>query len=62
MSLKYRCVGGDSTPENVKLFLREPLTQISPEEHQTEWENNTIFIIYTLIYLKFGIADCNSAK
>jgi hypothetical protein len=32
------------------------------EEHQTEWKNNTILINYTLIYLKFGIADCNSAE
>jgi hypothetical protein len=38
------------------------LTCISHEEHQTEWKNNMILINYTLIYLKFGIADCNSAK
>jgi hypothetical protein len=38
------------------------LARISHEEHQPEWKNNTILINYTLIYLKFGIADCNSAK
>ena len=38
------------------------LARISHEEHQTEWKNNTILINYTLIYLKLGIADCNSAK
>jgi hypothetical protein len=38
------------------------LTRISHEEHQTECKNNTILINSTLIYLKFGIADCNSAK
>ncbi len=38
------------------------LARISYEEHQTEWKNNTILINYTLIYLKFGIAGCNSAK
>jgi hypothetical protein len=37
-------------------------TRIYHEEHQTEWKNNTILINDTLIYLKFGIADCNSAK
>ena len=41
---------------------RTELARISHEEHQTEWKNNTILINYTLIYLKFGIADCNSAK
>ena len=38
------------------------LARISHEEHQTEWKTNTILIDYTLIYLKFGIADCNGVK
>jgi len=43
-------------------FRLKILTRISHEEHQTEWKNNTTLINDTLIYLKFGIAYCNSAK
>ncbi len=38
------------------------ITRISHKEHQTELKNDTLLTNYTLIYLKFEIADCNSAK
>ncbi len=59
---KYAIFEADDGSTAIEEVRSQHLARISHEEYQTKWKNNTILINYTLIYLKFGIADCNSAK